>query len=126
MTIFDIINTLFFKRKNSCEDFNLENLNSFQPYMINRWLSFYDNHRAVFVNETLNKFSGIFSDKVDSYNFFFNLIPQQKYKRIQYIKKPKRELNNTEPDNLTRLASNANISRREIDQYIDFLKQQNK
>ena len=123
MNIFEILNNLLFRRKNTaCEDLDHDSLQNFQPFLINRWISFYDKQQAVFVNETLNRFSGIFQDKGDSYKFYYNLIPTQQYKKINYIKKKKIE--KKEEDNIALLARNTNISQREINLYIDFQKEQ--
>ena len=71
---------------------------------------------SVFVNETLNKFSGIFDDKQKSYRLYYYLIPRLKWKKITYIKKKKRETE--EEENLSLIAKNKNISKRELKEYI--------
>lgn len=119
MTIFEIINTLLFKNKKSCEELDLESTNNFQPFMVNRWFSFYNKEQAVFVNEIFNKYSSIFTDRADCFQFYNNITPRQKYKHIQYAKKKKKELTEQEEDQLLRSASCANISKREIKEYID-------
>lgn len=123
MTIFEFINILFFRSKVSYEDPNYDSLTSFVPFMLNRWLSFYGKNQSIFVNETLNKYTGIFTDKLDSYKFYYNLIPRQKFSRIQYIKKQKSEPSDTNNELINRAASGANISQRELTQYLDFYKQ---
>jgi hypothetical protein len=123
MTIFEIINTLLFKNKKAREELDLDSTNNFQPFMVNRWFSFYNKEQAVFVNEVLNKYSSIFTDKVDCFQFFNNITPRQKYKHIQYTKKKKKELTEQEEDQLLKSASSANISKREIKEYIDLYEQ---
>jgi hypothetical protein len=88
MNFFDILKSLLFDKKKE-ERPDADTLQSFTPYMINRWLSFYDKTKAVFVNETLNKFSSIFDNKEDQYELYSNLIPRSKFKRISYTKKKK-------------------------------------
>jgi hypothetical protein len=117
MTIFEIINKLFFQKKESFEDLDSESLQSFQPFMINRWLSFYDKTQAVFVNETINKFSGISDDKNNLYKLFYFFIPHLRYKKINYTKK-KKELT-TEYKELGIYAKHKNISKREVQIYLD-------
>lgn len=123
MTIFEIINLLFFSKKNSFEEPDCESLSNFQPFIINRWLSFYGEPQATFVNETLNRYANIFQDKSDSYQLYFNLIPQQKFSRIQYVKKQKTSTAVAKDEYPAHVASSANISQREINLYIDLQNQ---
>lgn len=122
MTIFEIINQLLFNRKASCEELDHESLNNFQPFLINRWMSFYNKAQAAFVNETLNRYTMIFQDKADTYKLYFNLTPRQRYSRIQYIKKVKNTTTDSDSQ-LSRVSNNLNISQREVELYIDFQKQ---
>lgn len=123
MTIFDIINLLLFSKRTDFEELDQESLNTFQPFLLNRWMSFYNKTQATFINETLNKYAGVFQDKTDAYRFYYNLIPRQKFGRIQYIKKQK----NTETNNTPVLqARGVNISQREINLYIELQKQLDK
>lgn len=117
MTIFELINKLFFRKKDSFEDLDNESLQSYQPFMLNRWLSFYGKPQAVFVNETLNRFTGIFDDKNNSYKLYYYLIPHLKYIKINYVKKKKEEA--IENNNASIYASHNNISKREVLAYLD-------
>lgn len=119
MTIFDLIRILFFKLK-STEDITDESLQCFSPFMINRWLTFYDKDQAVLVNETFNKFGAIFNEKDKTFKFYQNLIPRLKFKKISYIKKVKAKKED-EIEHLQLVATNKNISKRELEQYIDLL-----
>lgn len=123
MTIFEIINLLFFSKKNTYDEPDCECLSNFQPYLINRWLSFYGKPQATFVNDTLNKYAGVFQDKNDSYCFYYNLIPRQKFSRIQYIKKQKNTATEKEQPPLPH---GLNISKREINLYLDLQQQLSK
>lgn len=125
MTIFDLIRILFFSKKSDDVEADHEALSCFQPFLINRWLSFYSKVQAVFVNETLNKYSSILQDKFDVFQFYLNIIPRQKYSRIQYIKKQK-NVKNDEVAHVGVIANNANISQREVNMYIDFFNTQTK
>jgi hypothetical protein len=119
MNIFDLIRFLFFKVKNSPKEVTEEMSQCFMPYMINRWLSFYDRSQAVLVNETLNKFSNVLSDKSKMYMLYDNIIPRLSYKKITYVKKIKKDKEN-EIENIAMIASNKNISEREVKQYVEF------
>ena len=84
MNFFDILRSLLFAKK-TAEDLCSEGLQQFTPYMVNRWISFYDNSKTIFINETFNKFASLFEDKNEMYKLYFNLIPQSKFKKINYI-----------------------------------------
>jgi hypothetical protein len=116
MNFFDILRSLLFAKK-TAEDLCSEGLQQFTPYMVNRWISFYDNSKTIFINETFNKFASLFEDKNEMYKLYFNLIPQSKFKKINYIKK-KKETQDEDPS-VAVIAKNSMLSKREILQYID-------
>jgi len=87
LNIFDIINDVAFSKK-ARPNFNLEEEKTIQPYLLNRWLSMLDSSAALIVNETLNKYGRNFNS-YDSYKFLLNVLPKYKFKKIEYIKKPK-------------------------------------
>ena len=116
MNFFDILRSLLFAKK-TAEDLCSEGLQQFTPYRVNRWISFYDNSKTIFINETFNKFASLFEDKNEMYKLYFNLIPQSKFKKINYIKK-KKETQDEDPS-VAVIAKSNMLSKREILQYID-------
>lgn len=122
MNFFDILRSILFNKPKIDVDTSCE---EFSPFMVNRWMSFYDQNRAIFVNETLNKYTGIFSDICDTYKLYVHIVPVLRFKKINYIKKKKEEKDKRD-QNLQKqqeiVARNMNISTREIEQYIDFIK----
>ena len=116
MTFFDILRVLFFVKKKE-EKLDTDALQAFTPFMVNRWLSFYDRSKAVFVNETLNKFGSLFEDKESLYELYNNLIPRSSFKKINYIKKLKEE--KTEDNDIAIIAKNNMLSKREVQMYVD-------
>ena len=120
MNFFQLQNKLFYSKKSKTEDLDTEGEQAFVPFLFNRWLSFYNKDMSVFVNETLNKFSGIFDDKQQSYRLYYYLIPRLKWQKISYIKKKKKEIE--EQEHLSLLAKNKNISKRELLQYVELSK----
>ena len=117
MNIFDLFKELFFKIKTvDCR--NSEGMQLFIPFMINRWLSFYSKAQTLFVNECLNKYSNVIDDKMQMYNMYYNLIPKMHFKKIPYVKKVK-DNPEKEIEHLALIASNLNISTREIKQNIE-------
>ena len=117
MTFIEILKSLFFAKSKNIEEVNSDSLVQFSPFMVNRWLSFYDNNKTIFVNETLNKFHSLFEDKNETYKFYNNLIPQCRFKKINYIKKNKEKVE--EDSTISVIARNNMLSVREIQTYID-------
>lgn len=120
MNFFQLQNKLFYSKKENAGFLDAEGEQSFSPYLLNRWLSFYSDNVTVFTNESLNKYSTIFEDKQQTYRFYYNLIPRLKFKRISYIKKVKK--NKDEDADLDLIAKNKNMSVRELKQYVDLQK----
>lgn len=87
--MFDGINYLLFE-KNKTELDN-EVLAGFVPYMVGRYLSFYDKAYVEYVNDTLNTYGHIFPVMEDKFRFYDNIIPKLKRKKIEYVKKAKVE-----------------------------------
>lgn len=118
MTIFDLIsNIAFTKKKSNLESYDEEA--QFIPYMVNRWLSMYSPQLALITNK-LNRYIGTFDNKQQLYKLFVATIPKVPFKRIPYIKK--KEHKNDENENIFALAKNMELSTREVNTYIDFLK----
>lgn len=116
MMFFDILRALLFSKKKE-DRLDNDSLQAFTPYMVNRWLSFYDRSKVVFVNETLNKFCSLFEDKESLYDLYNNLIPRSSFKKINYIKKIKEE--KAEDENIVVIAKNNMLSKREVLIYVD-------
>jgi hypothetical protein len=113
MSIFDILNSILFSKKKI--DLNLEDENILGgPFMLNRWTSMYSKELCTLVNNFLNK-QYIFDDKNELYTFYLNFLPKQKFKRINYIKKQKKEKEDTVPK------KREFLSEREINLYVDLL-----
>ena len=121
MNFFDLLRKLVFSKKTNAEDLDYEGLQAFVPFMLNRWVSFYDRNQAVLINETFNKFTGLFDDKNEHYKLYHHLLPTCRYKKIEYVKK-KKEKEKEEDKNIEILARNQMISQREVSIYLDFIK----
>lgn len=120
MNFFQLQNKLFYSKKDKAGYLDSEGEQAFTPFLINKWLSFYNKDTPKFVNDTLNRYSGLFADKQQQYRLHFNLIPRLKYKKITYIKKPKKVKEDNE--DMAVMAKNNNISVRELKQYVDLYK----
>lgn len=121
MNFFDLLRKLIFSKKINAEDLDYEGLQAFVPFMLNRWISFYDKSQAILINETFNRFTGLFDDKNEQYKLYHYLLPTSRYKKIAYVKK-KKEKEEKEDTNIPILARNQMISQREVSMYLDFIK----
>ena len=124
MNFFQIQNKLFFSNKKEQPDpLDQEGEQAFVPFLLNRWLTMYSKETVGFVNATLNKYCGIFdTDKQKTYKLYYNLIPRLKFKRINYIKKVKKDKDKEEEkDQLKMIAKNNFMSSRELEQYQELI-----
>jgi len=104
MTIFDWLNEVSYNKR-PWSSFNSEDHESFNPYMINRFISMKENY-IDFVN-TIQKYS---INKESLYNYYCQLIPKRKT-FFRYIKPKKSTLNS---NLITILAKHFELSKREI------------
>jgi hypothetical protein len=112
-TIFDFLNSILFSKKKIC--INDENKNTYVPYLINRWLSFYSKDITNIINQSVNRYTNLTRD--EHYAFLKNILPKLPFKRLEYVKKKKEE--KTKQDEMVDLlAKNLELSKREINQYI--------
>jgi hypothetical protein len=71
------------------------------------------------LSNVLNKYLGVFESKKDLYSLFVAVMPKVSSRRIAYIKKVKEEKKEENAD-IEMVASNLELSKREINQYIAF------
>jgi len=109
VTIFDYIKDITTYKKGNLP------LDGYIPFLINRWLSFVTPQICGAINESVNSLGNI--DKELHYKLLLRLYPKSKVPFIKYIKKVKEE--KSEEDNkISLLASNMELSQREIEQYL--------
>lgn len=89
MTIFDYLNSILFLKDKL--ELNCDDESQFSVFMVNRWSSFYSKEIAEYINQTSNTYAGIYTSKQEQYNFLYNVIPKIKFKRLNYVKKTKKE-----------------------------------
>lgn len=70
---------------------NCDDESQFNLFMVNRWTSMYSKEINEYVNETSNKFWSLFDDKISQYDYIHSVFPKLKFKRLNYIKKTKKE-----------------------------------
>jgi hypothetical protein len=95
-------------------------LDSYIPFLINRWLSFITSSTCSAINESVNCLGNI--DKELHYKLLLKLYPKSKVPFIKYIKKVKEE-KTEEDDKVSLLASNMEMSEREIKQLLELREQ---
>jgi hypothetical protein len=105
VTIFDYIKDITTYKKGNLP------LEGYIPYLINRWLSFVNPQICSAINESVNSLGNI--DKDQHYKLLLKLYPKSKVPFIKYIKKIKEE-KTKEDDKTSLLASNMEMSEREV------------
>ena len=109
MTIFDYIKDITTYKKGNLP------LDNYIPFLINRWLGFVSPQICGAINESVNCLGNI--EKEQHYKLLLKLYPKSKVPFIQYVKKVKEE-KTEEDDKISLLASNMELSQREIKQYL--------
>lgn len=105
MTIFDYIKDIVVTKKGDLP------LDSYVPFLVNRWLSFINPQVCQAINQLNTKI--LLEDKLLHYKLVLSLFPKMKYvPRINYIKKVKEEIEE-EDQRIKILAENLEISKRE-------------
>ena len=120
-TIFTYIDSLLFDKAYK-SSVNYEE-NQYNNFMVNRWCSMYSTDVSEIINQTVNRTWSQLVTKEDHYKFLFYLLPKQKRKKIEYIKKVKVVAVKKEDNNIDAiLAKNKELSIREIQLYKDLQK----
>lgn len=117
MTIFDILNDIF--RNKTGE---LLNNNEFyevlqSPYILQRWVSMDSTQNAYLTSETTNKLcKALADDKEMWYKLFLVLVDKKNgYKKIRYLKREKRTVNEEKDKIIEELSKRYEISKREVE-----------
>jgi hypothetical protein len=120
-TIFSYLDSLLFDKKYK-PSINYEE-NQYNNFMVNRWCSMYSSDVSEIINQTVNRTAKQVPLKEDHYKFLFYLLPKQKRRKIEYIKKIKQlPAKKEEGNNDLLIAKNKELSLREIQMYKDLKK----
>lgn len=114
--MFQHLNAILYKSKLAIDDIN-EN-SEFTPYLVQRWCTMHSPAVTTLVNETTNKYWPVLNDKMSWFITLNTVIPKCKFKKINYIKKSKKELESNEKAQIQKIANNLEISSRELISYI--------
>ena len=121
MTIFNVLNSLFYSKKRI--EITSDNENIFSLFMVNRWMSMYSPELLKIINETSNSYWSIFETKRETYDWLYALFPRLRFKRVAYIKKKKKgsdDKDAIEQDALiATIATSHELSQREVKMYMD-------
>ena len=109
MNIFSILSSILTTKQRI--ELDTESEKEFNLYMVNRWLSMYSPDVATLVNSTTNQWWSIFESKQEQYDFLFNLLGKNKFKKINYIKKAAKtkKKSKSEEEDLDIMFANANF-----------------
>jgi hypothetical protein len=120
MTIFSILNSILYSKKPL--DVNVDDENIFNLYMVNRWCSMHSPEINNLINDTTNRLGMVLESKEDQVKFLTNILPRCRFKRIEYLKKTKKEKldkdQETRDQYITLIAKTREISKREVLQAI--------
>jgi len=119
MMLFSFLKDIIYRKQGNLLD-NIDNETEFQPWIIQRWLSMYSGQFNKILNNTTNKLYSVLDFKQDWYKLFLMVIPRSYFKKIQYIKKNKKDKEkNLNEEIIGFLAQNRELSKREVREYID-------
>lgn len=119
VTIFDYIKDILFQKKKKYSLLSEEILD-FSPFMLQRWCSMSDKDTTLLLNETSNKWLRINSNKQQYYRLLVTIVPQQKPKKVAYIKKGNKSI--LSEYDFKSVSETEELSIREIKQSVILLK----
>jgi hypothetical protein len=117
--MFDHINSILYKTNTNAALESVEAGNDFVPFLVQRWCSMHSAPVTVILNETTNKYWKSLENNKEWYIALNTVLPACKFKRIQYIKKSKKEIVKKNSETIQKIANNLEISTREVNQYIE-------
>jgi len=117
--MFTHLNNILYKKHPDKELTSINEDKEFQPFLIQRWCTMYSTSITSLVNDTTNRYWKILENNKDWYAALDTVIPTCRFKKISYIKKTKKEAVKKSNETLLKIASNLEISSREVSQYIE-------
>jgi len=117
--MFDYLNSILYKStKLKVDLFNLNENTEFQPFLVQRWCTMHSIPLTHIINETTNRYWPVLDSNSMWYASLNSVIPRVSFKKITYIKKPKKDLDSKEKDYILKIATSLEISSRELINYI--------
>lgn len=116
--VFQAINEILFFKKE--QNINEDDLQFFVPFMVNRYASMYSHDMCEYINTVLNnKNLALNLEPMELYKMYHIMIPKARYKKINYIKKAKKDKPLTKKEEelhekLKMIAKNMDLSFKEV------------
>ena len=116
MNIFDFLRDILVNKKGNLLN-SPDQMNDFVPFMVQRWISMHSKEMALIMNSSSNILWRCMEDKNQWYHLFLGICPKTRFKKIQYLKKVKKETVKSKKDALVFLAKENQLSKREVQLY---------
>jgi len=117
--MFDHINSVLYKKNSDAALRGIEAGADFVPYLVQRWCSMHSSPIAYILNETTNRYWKCYENNSEWYIALNTVIPECRFRRINYLKKNKKESTKKNEEHIKKIASNLEISTREVNYYIE-------
>lgn len=114
--MFNYLNGILYKSTTDLSNIDVDP--DFQPFLVQRWSTMYSADIAILINETTNRYWQSLSDNTTWYKLLDTTIPKCRYKKLIYLKKPKKEVADKNKDSIQKIAAKLEISSREVISYI--------
>lgn len=114
--MFSYLNGILYKVNTDIS--NIDTDSDFQSYLIQRWSTMYSPYIAVLINETTNIYWQSLDNNTCWYMMLDTSIPKCKFKRLNYLKKAKKDIDSKNKEQIQKIANNLEISSREVISYI--------
>lgn len=117
--MFTYLNNVLYKSNKDFIDLTkIDDDTTFQPYIIQRWCTMHSTDVAFICNETSNKYWSVLQSNREWYMLLTTTIPRCNFKKINYHKKIKNEIDSKEKEYIQKIATTLEISSRELISYI--------
>lgn len=121
--MFKLIHNVLHKKDKSLK---FKEEEDFSFFLFQRWLSMVSAINAKIVNETSNRMYYWFDENEKWYKLFLTILPKTSYKKINYLKKTKKDKVSTlDQENIELLSNNLEMGKNEIIKLIELSKKIN-
>jgi hypothetical protein len=119
MNIFEQLNDIITLKSGKLLEHD-EDIDTFIPYLTQRWVSMYSPSYAEIMNVSINTLWKVMDDKKTWYKLFLAIVPRGTKKRIPYIKKAEKTAKKKIDNDIIQLIANElEVSKREVKLYIE-------
>lgn len=118
--LFDFIRDVIAQKEGKLLD-DPDNAMHFVPYLMQRWVSFFNYGFIQLLNNTTNRMYPVFRRKEDWYKYFLVIVPKSRFHKVRYIKKSKKDSAEQKDNNeaIKFLAKHKHMSVREARELIE-------